>query len=306
MKAEQFFYIVEIADTGSFSQAARNLFISQPNLSHAVKQIEKEVGFPLFVRTATGVVPTQQGRRLIDQFRVIKRDFDQIPAIVQSASRTPQLSLRIATLDFGRATPVFAEIIRRYIGSPINFSFLHYWSLETLLRMVATCQVDFGVIGTLSPFLKNVQSQLANDAIEYHMLADVPVCALAGPQSPLYDGPDQLPLEALYPYTIVQHGSAADDPTRSIPHVVGLSSHAFGEVHVNSSNLFYQTIQNTPAIGLVAYTPATFMSHGQWSDIRIIRLTDCDVTAQFGWIKLHRMPLTDLAADLLHSIEKLF
>ena len=51
MRVEQFFYAIEIADTGSFSQAARNLYVSQPNLSHAVKQIEEQVGFPLFVRT---------------------------------------------------------------------------------------------------------------------------------------------------------------------------------------------------------------------------------------------------------------
>ena len=306
MKAEQLFYVVEIANTGSFSQAARNLFISQPNLSHAVKQIEKEVGFPLFVRSASGVVPTQQGRQLIDHFRVIKREYDQIPDIVQTASRQPRLSLRVATLDFDRSTPVFSAIINRYIGSPIDFSFLHYTSLDTLLAMVETCQVDFAIIGTLSPYLKNALGKLSNASIEYHLLADVPLCALVGPHNPLYHGPDSLPLSALYPYTIVQHGSAADDPSRSLPHVTGLSSHAFGEVHVNSSHLFYKTIQNTPAVGLVAFTPASFQQQGLWSDIHVIQLTDCDVTAQFGWIKLHRLPLTDLAMDLLQSITKLF
>ncbi len=306
MKVEQLLYIVEIADTGSFSQAARNLFVSQPNLSHVVKQIEKEVGFSLFVRTSTGVLPTPQGRQLIDHFRVIKRDCDQLQDIALSASRQPRLSLRVATLDFGRATLAFSDIIKRYIGSPIDFSFLNYSSLGSLLHMVETCQVDFGIIGTLSPSLKNVQSQLTNAAIEYHLLSDVPICALAGPQSPLYDGPDKLPLEALYPHTIVQHGNASEDPNHSIPYVIGLSAHAFGEIHVNSSSLFYKTIQTTPAIGLVAYTPAFFQDHSLWSDIRIIHLTNCDVTAQFGWVKLRRLPMTDLAADLLNSIAKLF
>ena len=306
MKVEQYFYAVEIADTGSFSQAARNLFISQPNLSHAVKQIEKETGFPLFVRSSNGVVPTPQGRQLIDHFRVIKRDFDQVHDIVQTLSRQPRLSLRVATLDFDRSTPVFSAIINRYIGSPIDFSFLHYTSLDRLLPLVETCQVDLAIIGTLSPYLKNVMGKLNNAAIEYHMLSDVPLCALVGPSNPLYNGPDTLPLSALYPYTIVQHGSAAEDPSRSLPHVTGLSSHAFGEIHVNSSHLFYKTIQTTPAVGLVAYTPASFHQHGLWSDIRVIRLSDCDVTAQFGWIKHHRLPLTDLAMDLLRSISELF
>ena len=73
VRVEQFFYAIEIADTGSFSQAARNLYVSQPNLSHAVKQIEEQVGFPLFVRTPSGVIPTPEGNDLIDHFRVLKR-----------------------------------------------------------------------------------------------------------------------------------------------------------------------------------------------------------------------------------------
>ena len=78
MKIEQFFYAVEIADTGSFSQAARNLYVSQPNLSHAIKQIERELGFPLFIRSATGVIPTAEGSAVIDHFRIIKREYEQV------------------------------------------------------------------------------------------------------------------------------------------------------------------------------------------------------------------------------------
>lgn len=78
MNIHAYFYAVEIADTGSFSQAARNLYVSQPNLSHAIKQLEQAAGFPLFVRTATGVVPTPEGADLIARFRILKGEFLQI------------------------------------------------------------------------------------------------------------------------------------------------------------------------------------------------------------------------------------
>lgn len=306
MKVEQFFYIVEIADTGSFSQAARNLYVSQPNLSHAVKQVEQEVGFPLFTRTSMGVIPTPEGSALIEHFRVIKREYDQIRDIAASPARPSQLSLRVGTMAFDRSTPVFSNIIKHYIGSPINFSFLNYSSLDQLLPLVETCQMDFAIIGTLSPYVKTILTNLSNRSIEYHQLADTPICALVGPENPLYNGPDVQSLKALYPYTIVQHGNAADDPGHSLPHVTGLSAHAFGEVHVNSSRLFYNTIQSTPAVGLVAYTPTSFRKHALWSSIRILQLSDCDVTAQFGWIKHRRLPLTDIASDLLRMIAELF
>ena len=47
-------YAVEIAKTGSITQAAENLFMSQPNLSKAIKEFENSLGFVVFKRTSKG------------------------------------------------------------------------------------------------------------------------------------------------------------------------------------------------------------------------------------------------------------
>ena len=109
MKIEQFFYAVEIADTGSFSQAARNLYVSQPNLSHAIKQIERELGFPLFIRSATGVIPTAEGSAVIDHFRIIKREYEQVAQFLHTPDYPVRLSLRVATLNSNWTTQVFVN-----------------------------------------------------------------------------------------------------------------------------------------------------------------------------------------------------
>lgn len=306
MKIEQGFYLIEIADTGSLSQAARNLYITQPNLTHAVKQIESETGYPVFIRTPGGMVPTQEGRQLIEHLRIIKREYDHVQQMISYSPQAARLALRVATLDFGRATPVFSELIRRYIGIPVNFSFLNCSTLEDLLPEVETCQVDFAVIGTLSPFTKDTVSRLRDHSIEYHKLADTPICAIVGPENPLFGGPDTQPLSAFYPYTVIQHGNAADEPSRSLPYVTGLSKHCFGEVHVNNSQLFYNTIETTTAVGLIAYAPLAFQAQNTDRNIQVIHLSDCSITAQFGWIKNRRFPLTDTATVLLHEIMKLF
>ena len=306
MRVEQFFYAIEIADTGSFSQAARNLYVSQPNLSHAVKQIEEQVGFPLFVRTPSGVIPTPEGNDLIDHFRVLKREYTQLESILHQPVRPQRLRLRIASLNCSRTTPVFAEISRRYAASPISFSFLNYAFLKDLLPMVETCQVDFAVIGTPSTNLKNILGQLSNRTIEYHPIADNPISALVGPENPLYYGPDTVPIEALYTSPVVQYGSAAVDPTHCLPHITGLSAHAAGEILVNQTNLFYNIIQTTRAVGLVAYRPEAFVEGEEWPGIRPLRLADCAITAHYGWIKLRRLPLSDVAAEALAAIQEIF
>ena len=125
-------------------------------------------------------------------------------------------------------------------------------------------------------------------------------------QNPLYDRPDAIPIRELYPYTIVEYGNAAEDSSHCLPHVIGLGNRASGEVKVNYSNLFYSTIQNTTAVGLIADMPESFQSRKAWPEIRLLRLKDCEISAQYGYIKSRRLPLTDIAAELLESFKHLF
>lgn len=307
MRIEQYFYAIEIADTGSFSQAARNLYVSQPNLSHAIKQLEQQAGFPLFVRTPSGVIPTAEGASLIDRFRVLKREYEQLTETLNASSPPPRLRLRVAVLNASRTMAACSEIIQRYIGGPISFSFMTYSILDELLPLVETGQVDFALIGTVSNNLKNILGELNRRAIEYHRIADASLCALVGPHNPLFQREKNVILtEDLHPYPIIQYGVASGDPSNSFPHLMGLSSRASGEIMVNSSSLFYRTILATPTVGLVTYQPDTFIRPEEYPDIRPLRLSDCNITAQFGWIKLRRLPLSDVAAELLDSFKQLF
>ena len=60
MTLTQLRYIIAIADTGSMNEAAKSLFISQPSLSLAVKELEKEIGTELFKRSNRGVSVTDR------------------------------------------------------------------------------------------------------------------------------------------------------------------------------------------------------------------------------------------------------
>ena len=65
MKFDAIFYALEVADAGSFSQAARNLYLSQPNLSYAVRQLEKdrdpEAWFPLRMARSSSSASASSG-----------------------------------------------------------------------------------------------------------------------------------------------------------------------------------------------------------------------------------------------------
>ena len=62
MTIQQLQYVMEISRTGSVSKAAKTLFLSQPNLSNAIKNLENELGVNLFVRTLNGTELTAAGK----------------------------------------------------------------------------------------------------------------------------------------------------------------------------------------------------------------------------------------------------
>jgi DNA-binding transcriptional LysR family regulator len=59
-------YIVAIAETANFTRAAERLFLSQPSLSRQIKDLEEEIGFPIFQRTREGVRITPVGQMVVD------------------------------------------------------------------------------------------------------------------------------------------------------------------------------------------------------------------------------------------------
>ena len=62
MTIQQLQYVMEISRTGSVSKAAKTLFLSQPNLSNAIKNLENELGCRLFTRSKSGMKLTPEGR----------------------------------------------------------------------------------------------------------------------------------------------------------------------------------------------------------------------------------------------------
>lgn len=63
MTLQQLRYVTTIANIGSISEAAKRLFVSQPSLTKAIKELEKEMGITIFDRTNKGITVSKEGER---------------------------------------------------------------------------------------------------------------------------------------------------------------------------------------------------------------------------------------------------
>ena len=59
MTLQQIHYVLTVAASGSMNKAAEELFISQPSLTNAIKDLESEIGIKIFLRTSRGVILTK-------------------------------------------------------------------------------------------------------------------------------------------------------------------------------------------------------------------------------------------------------
>ena len=71
MTLQQLTYLVTVADCGNITEAAEKLFISQPSLSAAIHNLEKEMGVTAFTRSNKGVTVTREGEELLSFARML-------------------------------------------------------------------------------------------------------------------------------------------------------------------------------------------------------------------------------------------
>lgn len=73
MTLQQLTYLVKVAECGNITEAAEQLYISQPSMSTAISNLEKEMGITAFNRTKKGVTVTRDGEELLSYARMLLR-----------------------------------------------------------------------------------------------------------------------------------------------------------------------------------------------------------------------------------------
>ena len=85
MQIQQLTYFVAIAEQGSINKAAEKLFVTQPNLSKAISNLENELKVRIFNRTNKGVALTDEGKKLYQYARTIINQMELIQGLSEKA-----------------------------------------------------------------------------------------------------------------------------------------------------------------------------------------------------------------------------
>ena len=144
MKFTQLKYIVEVAETGTISKAAENLYLSQPSLTAAIKELESEFDITIFSRTNKGVVLTKEGEEFLGYARQV---IGQIELMEEryKGNTTVRHQFCVSAQHYSFAVESFVKLIREYGGDEYDFRIRETQTYE-IIEDVAKLKSDVGVL----------------------------------------------------------------------------------------------------------------------------------------------------------------
>ena len=143
MNIQQLRYVVAIANSGTFREAAEKMYVSQPSLSISVRDLEKELGFKIFRRTSSGTFLTRRGMEFYEKAQDVVKGFD----IFQNQYASPEEEKKefsISSQHYDFLPPLMTEFSIRY---PENKNFRIFESTTVqILDEVAQGHSELGII----------------------------------------------------------------------------------------------------------------------------------------------------------------
>ena len=161
MTLQQLKYVIEVADRGSITEAAKSLFIAQPSLSAAIHELEAETDTKIFQRSSRGVLITPEGAEFLGYARQVVQQAALIEDKYIARSSVRQ-RFSVSTQHYSFTSSAFVELVRAHAGQAYEFILREGKTYDTITD-VKNLRSEMGVI-YMSAFNEAVISKTLREA----------------------------------------------------------------------------------------------------------------------------------------------
>ena len=206
MTLQQLRYVTVIAKSGSMNEAAKALFVSQPSLSEAVRELEGEVGIEIFKRTNKGVRLTPEGEeflgyahQLMDQYQLMEDRFIKRTKVKKKFSVSMQ--------HYTFAVKAFVELVKQYGMDEYEFA-VYETKTSEVISDVKNFKSELGILYENEFNQKAITKILKDNNLEFHELFSCGTYVYLWKNHPLAKN-DMISMEELreYPCLMFDQGS---------------------------------------------------------------------------------------------------
>ena len=196
MTIKQLRYIVTVADTGNITEAASKLYIAQPSLTAAIRELENEYGITIFKRSNKGVEVTPEGEEFLGYARQVLEQTDLIEE--RYTGNKGKVRFCVSSQHYSFAVEAFVELLKEYGGDKYEF---HMRETQTydIIDDVSHLRSEIGIL-YLNKFNETViMKTLRDNELRFEKLFRAKPHVFIGNNSPLASK-RSLTLEDLKPY----------------------------------------------------------------------------------------------------------
>ncbi len=207
MTIQQLRYAITISETGSLNKAAEVLYVSQPSLTGAIQELERELGVTIFNRSGRGAALTNDGTEFIQYARQVVQQYD---ALLEKYGKGGTLKKKfgISAQHYSFAVKSFVEMVQRFGTEEYEFAIRETKTRE-VIDDVATGRSELGIL-YLNEFNRKAMEKIFRaNSLAFHHLIDCGVYVYLWKGHPLA-GKASIRMEELadYPCLSFEQGAA--------------------------------------------------------------------------------------------------
>ncbi|WP_240420799.1 LysR family transcriptional regulator [Paenibacillus periandrae] len=296
MTLQQLKYVIEVANRGSINEAAKRLFISQPTLSNAIKDLEKELQLAIFDRSNKGISLSKEGveflsyaRQVVEQAELLESRYLNVKPSLQHFS--------VSTQHYAFAVNAFVSLVQEYGQDEYELSLRETKTYE-IIEDVKGLRSEIGIL-YLNEFNGKVINKLLKTAnLQFNSLLTVQPHIFISIKNPLAKQ-SMVTIDQLQNYPYLSFDQGEYNSFHFSEEILSTMSHK-KSIRVNDRATLFNLL-----IGLNGYTISTGVLSADLNGNEIIPVPlDCEETINVGWISHRNVSLSKLGVAYIEALNQ--
>lgn len=297
MTLQQLRYIIKVVECGSITEAAKQLFISQPSLSNAVKELENELGLEIFYRSSKGITLSLDGREFLSYARQVVEQAELLEHRYLGKKPAKQLC-SVSTQHYAFAVNAFVNLLLTLDVDEYEFTLRETRTYE-IIEDLKNLRSEIGII-YLSNFNEKVLNKLLKEShLIFNPLFKADPHVFISSVHPLANKA-RVDLEDLdnFPFLAFEQGEYnsfyfSEEILSTVPHKK--------TIHVSDRATLFNLL-----IGLNGYTICTGVLNSDLNGDNIISVPlNTDEIMLVGWIANEKAHLSSIASNYIAELKRL-
>ena len=296
MRIEQLDYLEKIIKHGSINLAAKELFLTQPTLSNAVKDLEQEMGIQLLIRSKKGVVLTDEGRRfmvyanqVLAQVKLLERQYKE--------KTVKKKVFAVSAQHYAFVVHAFVELIKNVETEEYQFT-LRETATEKILTDVMKFRSDLGIL-----YLNSFNQEIMKKLFKEHDLEFTPLFTASPHVFLSRDNPltlkKSLSLADLEDYPYLSYEQGDNNSFYFSEEILSTISHKKSIKVTDRATIF------NLMVGLNGYTISSGIISSELNDDKIVAIPlEVDDYITLGWLKHKQVKLSEMSLDYLERLKE--